>query len=119
MARIGDIISGTREKMDEADGAMRMVAETISNLSSGSSTIANVVTEQQQATWDISEAAARTAAASNDVRMTAEQVARDAREADLLAEEMRSIVGSLRSKSEALRDTSNAFLASLKVGEAA
>ncbi|MEO8722643.1 MAG: methyl-accepting chemotaxis protein [Sphingobium sp.] len=119
VARIGDIISSTREKVEEAGGAMRMVADTIGDLSSGSSTIASVVTDQRQATWDISEAAARTATTSNDVRITAEQVAQDAREADVLAEEMRGIVGSLRSKSEALRETSNAFLASLRVDEAA
>jgi methyl-accepting chemotaxis protein len=119
VARIGDIIAGTRERMFEVDGAMRIVAETISDLSTGSSTIASVVTQQRQATWDISEAATRTASASHDVRVTAEQVAHDATQADVLAEEMRGIVSSLRSKSETLRETSNAFLASLKVDKAA
>mgnify|MGYP000420301099 FL=1 len=75
--------------------------------------------EQRQATWDISEAAAHTAQASNDVRITAEEVALEARQADTLAEEMRAIVGSLRTKSEALRMTSNDFLASMRTGEAA
>ena len=119
VARIGAIIDGTRDKMLEADGVMRSVAETIAAVSTSATTIADSIMEQRQATWDISEAAAHTAQASNDVRITAEEVALEARQADTLAEEMRAIVGSLRTKSEALRMTSNDFLASMRTGEAA
>ncbi|MCB2015341.1 MAG: methyl-accepting chemotaxis protein [Sphingobium sp.] len=114
VARIDEIILGTREKMTEADGAMRSVAETISKVSDRAGHIADAVTGQRQTTWDISEAATRTANASNEVRSTADAVARSAKDAELLAEEIRSIMTSLRSKSESLRSTSNAFLESLR-----
>jgi len=114
VARIDEIILGTRVKMEEADGAMRSVAETIDKVSARAGHIADAVSSQRQTTADISEAAARTVRASQQVRGTADEVARSAREADALAEEMRAIMLSLRSKSEALRTTSNAFLASLR-----
>jgi len=119
VARIGEIVDGTRVKMAQADGAMRSVAKTIGAVSQSAGTIADSVTEQRQATWEISEAAAHTADASNDVQATAEEVAREARQADTLAEEMRGIVASMRAKSEALRVTSNDFLASLREDRAA
>ncbi|MGD9810618.1 MAG: methyl-accepting chemotaxis protein [Sphingobium sp.] len=112
--RIDEIIVGTREKMGEADVAMRSVAETIGKISARGGHISDAVTGQRQTTWDISEAAARTASASQQVRMTAEEVARSAKEADTQAEEIREIMSSLRAKSEALRSTSNAFLESLR-----
>ncbi len=114
VARIDEIIVGTREKMNEADMAMRSVAETIGKISEGGGHIADAVSGQRQTTWEISEAAARTASASQQVRMTADEVARSAKEADSLAEEIRSIMASLRTRSEALRETSNSFLRSLR-----
>lgn len=114
VARIDEIIVGTREKMTVADGAMRSVAETIGKISARGGHIADAVTGQRQTTFEISEAAARTANASQDVRTTAEEVARSAKQADALAEEIRGIMASLSSRSEALRSTSNAFLASLR-----
>jgi len=116
VARIDEIIMGTRVKMEEADSAMRSVAETIGKVSARAGHIADAVTSQRQTTADISEAAARTVSASQQVRGSADEVARSAREADLLAEEIRTIMTSLRSKSDALRTTSNAFLASLRRG---
>lgn len=114
VAKIDQIIMGTREKMTEADGAMRSVAETIGKVSARAGHIADAVTGQRQTTSDISEAAARTAGASQAVRATADEVARNAREADVLAEEIRTMMKSLRGKSDELRSTSNAFLASLR-----
>lgn len=114
VARIGEIIAGTREKMSEADGAIRSVAETIGKVSARAGHIADAVAGQRQTTWDISEAAARTASASQQVRTTADEVASSAKEADALAEEIRAIMASLSAKSEALRSTSNAFLESLR-----
>lgn len=114
VARIDQIIAGTRDKMNEADGAMRSVAETIGKVSARAGHIADAVAGQRQTTSDISEAAARTANASQQVRTTADEVARSAREADMLAEEIRTIMRSLRTKSETLRTTSNAFLESLR-----
>src|SRR5690606_13480953 len=111
---IGEIIAGTREKMSEADGAIRSVAETIGKVSARAGHIADAVAGQRQTTWDISEAAARTASASQQVRTTADEVASSAKEADALAEEIRAIMASLSAKSEALRSTSNAFLESLR-----
>lgn len=114
VARIDEIILGTREKMGEADNAMRSVAETIGKVSARAGHIADAVSGQRQTTWDISEAAGRTASASHEVRTTADEVASSAKDADALAEEIRDIMGSLRSKSESLRTTSNAFLDSLR-----
>lgn len=114
VARIDEIIVGTREKMGVADNAMRTVAETIAIISARGGHIADAVTGQRQTTFEISEAAARTASASQQVRMTADEVARSAREADVVAEEIRAIMASLRARSEALRATSNDFLASLR-----
>ncbi|MDQ4421112.1 methyl-accepting chemotaxis protein [Sphingobium sp. DEHP117] len=119
VARIDDIIEGTREKMGVADSAMRSVAETIAMMSARGSHIASAVTGQRQTTSEISEAAGRTASASHQVRMTADEVAKSAREADMLAEEIRAIMASLRARSEALRSTSNDFLASLRDDRAA
>lgn len=114
VARIEAIIDGTRDKMVQADSAMRSVAQTIDAVSTSAGAIAESVGEQRRATWDINEAAGHTAHAATDVRETAEQVALDARHADDLAEDMRGIVASLRAKSDALRVTSNDFLASLR-----
>lgn len=114
VARIDNIIEGTREKMGVADSAMRSVAETIAMMSARGGHIANAVSGQRQTTFEISEAATRTASASQQVQMTADEVARSAREADVLAEEIRAIMASLRARSEALRSTSNDFLASLR-----
>lgn len=114
VARIDEIIVGTREKMGEADNAIRSVAETIGTISARGGHIADAVTGQRQTTWEISEAAARTVSASQQVRTTADEVARSAKEADVLAEEIREIVATLRSKSEILRSTSNSFLESLR-----
>lgn len=119
VARIGEIIEGTRGKMLQADGAMRSVAKTIGAVSRSAGAIAESVAEQRQATWEISEAAAHTAHASTDVKATAEEVAREAQQADALAEEMRGIVASMRAKSESLRVTSNDFLATLREDRAA
>ncbi|MGE4429679.1 MAG: methyl-accepting chemotaxis protein [Sphingobium sp.] len=116
VARIDEIILGTRVKMEEADIAMRSVAETIGKVSARAGHIADAVTSQRQTTADISEAAARTVSASQQVRGSADEVARSAKEADLLAEEIRTIMMALRSKSDALRMTSNAFLGSLRKG---
>tara|TARA_R110000782_G_scaffold78293_3_gene155939 strand:- start:142898 stop:144490 length:1593 start_codon:yes stop_codon:yes gene_type:complete len=117
IARIAEIILGTREKMSEADEAMRSVAETIGKISARGGHIVDAVSGQRQTTWDISEAAARTASASQEVRTTADEVARSARDADVLAEQIRGIMDSLRAKSESLRSTSNAFLESLREDE--
>jgi len=117
VARIDEIIMGTRSKMDEADGAMRSVAETIGKVSARAGHIADAVTGQRQTTSNISEAAARTASDSQAVRASADEVARSAREADVLAEEIRKIMQSLRAKSDGLRSTSNDFLASLRQGD--
>ncbi|MEZ5655221.1 MAG: methyl-accepting chemotaxis protein [Sphingobium sp.] len=114
VARIDEIIGGTRERMGEADSAMRSVAETIGKVSARAGHIADAVTGQRQTTWDISEAAARTASASQQVRMTADDVAKSAKQADALAEEIRGIMESLQAKSEALRGTSNDFLETLR-----
>ena len=114
VARIDQIIANTREKMHEADDAMRSVAETIGKVSAHAGHIADAVTDQRQTTTNISEAAIRTASAAQQVRATADGVARSAREADVLAEEIRGIMTALRAKSEALRSTSNAFLDSLR-----
>ncbi len=119
VARIDEIIEGTREKMGVADDAMRTVAETIAKMSERGGHIADAVTGQRKATFEISEAAARTASASQQVRATADAVAKSAREADVLAEQIRSIMASLRARSEALRATSNDFLASLRNDRAA
>ncbi len=114
VGQIGHIIEGTRERMAQADGAMRSVAETIQSVSTRATGIAQAVASQRSATGEISDAAGRTAHASDDVRRTADQVAQDAKQADRLAEDMRDIVASLRLKSDALRQTSNDFLASLR-----
>lgn len=114
VARIDEIIEGTREKMGVADDAMRTVAETIAKMSARGGHISDAVSGQRKATFEISEAAVRTASASQQVRTTADQVAKSAREADVLAEEIRAIMASLRRRSEALRSTSNDFLASLR-----
>ena len=119
VGRIGEIIEGTRERMKLADGAMRSVADTIGAVSSRAGGISDAIGSQLSATREISEAASHTADASNDVRITAEQVATDARQADQLAEDMRNVVTALQSKSQALRATSNAFLAFLRDEEAA
>lgn len=113
IARIDEIILGARIKMEEADSAMRSVAETIGKVSARAGYIADAVSSQRQSTADISEAVAGAVQASQQVRGTAEE-ARSAREADALAKEMGEIMQPLRSKSEALRATSNAFLASLR-----
>lgn len=118
VARIDEIIAGTRERVGEAGSAMRSIAETIGKITDRGSVIGNAVMAQRQSTWDISEAASRTASASQQVRTTADQVARSTKEADDLAEEIRTIVKSLRTKSEALHSTSNAFLRSLREDEA-
>jgi len=114
VARIDEIILATREKMGEADNAMRSVAETIGKVSARAGHIADAASGQRQTTWDISDAAARTANASYEVRTTADEVASSAKDANVLAEEIREIMGSLRSKSDSLRTTSNAFLESLR-----
>ena len=80
VARIDEIIAGTRDKMTEADNAMRSVAETIGKISAGGGHIADAVTGQRQTTFEISEAAARTASASQQVRTTAEEVAHKSEE---------------------------------------
>ena len=48
-----------------------------------------------------------------------EEVAKAAKKANILAEDMRGVVNNLRSRSEALRTTSNEFLATLRRGSAA
>jgi methyl-accepting chemotaxis protein len=102
VARIDQIIEGTRDKMGVADDAMRTVAETIAKISERGGHISDAVTGQRKATFEISEAAARTASASQQVRATADAVARSAREADVLAEEIRAIMASLRARSESV-----------------
>lgn len=119
VARIGAIINGTREGMVDAEGAMHSIAETVSAVSSRATSIAGSAAGQRRATLEISEAAARTADTAHHVQITAEAVAQEARAADVLAEEMRGIVASLRTRSETLRETSNAFLASLHHDKAA
>lgn len=119
VGKIGDIMDGTRDRMVQADGAMHAIADNISEVSSRASRIADAVTGQRRATAEISAAAAQTAEASQEVRLTAEQVAADAKKADTLAEEIRAVVSELRSRSDALRTTSDAFLASLRDDKAA
>jgi len=114
VARIAEIIGGTRGRVNEADTAMRSVAETMGQVTMRGEHITSAVTGQRQSTWDISEAANRTATASQQVRTTADDVAGSAREAEALADEIGTIVASLRSKSEILRATSNGFLKSLR-----
>lgn len=113
VARIAEIIGGTRGRVNEADRAMRSVAETMCQVTARGEHITDAVTDQRQSTWDISEAANRTAAASQQVQATADDVAHSATEAEALAEEIAAIVASLRTRTDALRVTSQQFLDSL------
>lgn len=115
VARIAEIIGGTRGRVTEADRAMRSVAETMGEVTVRGEHITDAVTGQRQSTWDISEAANRTAAASQQVQATADEVAHNAREAEALGEEIATIVASLRIRTETLRVTSQQFLDSLRV----
>ena len=114
VARIAEIIGSTRGRVSEADRAMRSVAQTMGAVTARGGHITDAATGQRQSTWDISEAASRTATASQQVRATADDVARSAMEAEALADEIGGIVASLRAKSETLRATSNGFLESLR-----
>lgn len=114
VARIAEIIGGTRGRVSEAGTAMRSVAETMGRVTTRGEHISSAVSSQRQSTGDISEAANRTATASQQVRTTADDVARSAKEAETLADEIGTIVASLRAKSEILRATSNGFLESLR-----
>src|SRR3546814_21002513 len=85
-------------------------------MSSRASAIAESAGNQTSATNVINDAAARAAAGSQQVSHTADQVAQDAHQATVLAEDIRAVVTRLRSKSVALRSTSNEFLASFRPG---
>lgn len=119
VARIAEIIGGTRGRVNEAGTAMRSVAETMGQVTTRGEHITSAVMGQRQSTWEISEAANRTATASQQVRTTADDVARSAREAETLADEIGTIVASLRAKSEILRAASNGFLESLRENSSA
>lgn len=114
VARIAEIIGGTRGRVTEADRVMRSVVETMGEVTVRGERITEAVTGQRQSTWEISEAANRTAAASQQVQATADDVANNAREAEALAEEIATIVASLRTRTETLRMTSRQFLDSLR-----
>src|SRR3546814_8597038 len=75
-------------------------------MSSRASAIAESAGNQTSATNVINDAAARAAAGSQQVSHTADQVAKDAQQANVLAEDIRAVVTRLRSKSVALRSTS-------------
>lgn len=113
VARIAEIIGGTRGRVNEADRAMRSVAETMCQVTARGEHITDAATDQRQSTWDISEAANRTAVASQQVQATADDVAHSAQEAEALAEEIAAIVASLRTRTDVLRVTSQQFLDSL------
>lgn len=115
---VGQILDGIRNRMAQADVSMELIAENIRQMSSRAAAISESASNQTSATNVINDAAARAAAGSQEVSQTAEQVAGDAKKANMLAEDIRSVVTSLRSRSEALRSTSNAFLASLRRGTA-
>lgn len=116
VGKIGEILDGIRTRMAQTDVSMELIAENIRHMSSRASAIAESAGNQTSATNVINDAAARAAAGSQQVSQTAEQVAEDAKKANLLAEDIRSVVDGLRSRSEALRSTSNEFMASLRRG---
>lgn len=119
VGKIGNILDGIRNRMAQADVSMELIAENIRQMSFRASAIAESAGNQTSATNVINDAAARAATGSEQVSQTAEQVADDARNANALAEDIRAVVDGLRSRSEALRSTSNDFLASLRRGASA
>lgn len=119
VGKIGEILDGIRNRMAQADVSMELIAENIRQMSSRASVIAESAGNQTSATNVINDAATRAATGSQQVSQTAEEVAEDAKKANVLAEDIRNVVTSLRSRSEALRTTSNEFLASLRRGSAA
>lgn len=119
VGKIAEILDGIRNRMAQADVSMELIAENIRQMSSRASVIAESAGNQTSATNVINDAASRAATGSQQVSQTAEEVAEDAKKANVLAEDIRNVVTSLRSRSEALRTTSNEFLASLRRGSAA
>lgn len=118
VSRIGAIITETHARMVQTEGAMRSVAETIGLVSTHAASIAEAAVGQREATEDIVDAATRTADAAHRVQENAQAVVLDARQADALAEDMRGIVQSLRTRSDTLRQSSDEFLAFLRQGRA-
>jgi methyl-accepting chemotaxis protein len=118
VGKIGEILDGIRNRMAQADVSMELIAENIRQMSSRASDIAESAGNQTSATNVINDAAARAATGSQQVSQTAEEVAEDAKKANVLAEDIRGVVNNLRSRSEALRTTSNEFLATLRRGSA-
>ncbi|MCF8709628.1 methyl-accepting chemotaxis protein [Rhizorhapis sp. SPR117] len=118
VGKIGEILNGIRDRMVQADVSMELIAENIREVSSRASAIAESASNQTSATNVINDAAGRAADGSQQVSQTAEEVAESAKKAEMLSEEIRTIVTGLRSRSEALRSTSNEFLASLRQGKA-
>ncbi|MBK5264684.1 MAG: hypothetical protein JJE34_05530 [Alphaproteobacteria bacterium] len=118
VGKIGEILDGIRSRMAQADVSMELIAENIREVSSRASAIAESASNQTSATNVINDAAGRAADGSQQVSQTAEEVAENAKKANMLSEEIRTIVTGLRSRSEALRSTSNEFLASLRQGKA-
>ena len=116
VGKIGEILDGIRNRMAHADVSMELIAENIRQMSCRASAIAESAGNQTSATNVINDSAARAAAGSQQVSLTAAEVAEDAKKANGLAENIRTVVDGLRSRSEALRSTSNEFLASLRRG---
>lgn len=116
VGKIGEILDAIRNRMAHADVSMELIAENIRQMSSRASAIAESAGNQTSATNVINDAASRAATGSQQVSQTAAEVAEDAKKANVLAEDIRTVVAGLRSRSEALRWTSNQFLASLRRG---
>ncbi|MBO9575933.1 MAG: hypothetical protein J7494_09375 [Sphingobium sp.] len=112
--RIGDIVGATRSRMREMQDSMNAIAHSVDEAVERAGHIVSAVDNQRQATRTIGQAAESTAEIAGQLRTVAERVVTDIGTTDKHTSEIKSAIESLRTRSQALRETSDTFLAQLR-----
>ena len=112
--RVGEIVGATRNRMREMQDSMSAIAKSVDESVERAGRIVGVVDNQRRATRTIGQAADSTAEIAGQLRTVAERVVTDIGTTDKHTSEIKSAIEALRARSEALRETSDTFLAQLR-----
>jgi methyl-accepting chemotaxis protein len=114
IGRIGEIVEATRSRMQVMQGSMTAIAHAADEAADRTDRIVGAVDNQRQATRTIGLAADSTAGVAGRLRHVAEQVVTDISTTDKHTREIQGAIQALRTRSQALSETSDTFLAQLR-----
>jgi methyl-accepting chemotaxis protein len=111
---VTETVDAIRSQMQDAAKTVGSVVSKMDHVQLGATTIASAIAQQQAATRDITSNAQHAAQDAREVSSYSDEVNRVAKRVGDLADEMHQVMTVMETQAQALRDSSDAFLARLR-----